>query len=36
MNAIVGFSGILASAEEGQEKQEYVSIIETTMLCCCN
>ena len=28
MNAIVGFSGILASTEEEQEKQEYVSIIE--------
>ena len=28
MNAIVGFSGILASTEEEEEKQEYVSIIE--------
>ena len=28
MNAIVGFSGILASTEEEQEKQEYVNIIE--------
>ena len=28
LNAIVGFSGILASTEEEEEKQEYVSIIE--------
>ena len=29
LNAIVGFSGILASTDEEQEKQEYMSIIES-------
>ena len=28
LNAIVGFSNILASAEAEEEKQEYISIIE--------
>lgn len=29
LNAIIGFSNILASTEEEQEKQEYISIIES-------